>query len=236
MIFDFLLILISERRNQFGRPHPAGRVADETGRRVDGETHWLGCFTSKDATYYMIDRRRGSPALKRFFKKELAGVLVIDFWGAYNTVVCERKQKCLPRLLRDLKHTQHDHNPGDGRPEFSKLLKRLFRDSIRLSKRRPGLPEKRFALKRGQLQKRLHDLLEQRYRDKHVRRLVKRLRRHESERFTFLDHIDVPSDNNHADREIRPAVMIRKNSDAIGGDAGAETQSVLMSVFRTLKQ
>ncbi|MGE5755653.1 MAG: IS66 family transposase [Planctomycetaceae bacterium] len=40
--------------------------ADETGWRVNGETYWLWCFTSKDVTYYMIDRRRGSPALKKF--------------------------------------------------------------------------------------------------------------------------------------------------------------------------
>ncbi len=31
-------------------------------------------------------------------------------------------------------------------------------------------------------------------------------------------------------------MIMRKNSEANGGDAGAETQSVLMSVFRTLKQ
>ncbi len=62
--------------------------ADETGWRVNGKTYWLWCFASKDVTYYMIDRRRGSPALKRFFKNEFAGVLVTDFWGAYNAVVC----------------------------------------------------------------------------------------------------------------------------------------------------
>ena len=56
--------------------------ADETGWRFNGKTYWLWCFTSKDVTYYMIDRRRGSPALKKFFKKEFAGVLVTDFWGA----------------------------------------------------------------------------------------------------------------------------------------------------------
>jgi len=65
---------------------------------------------------------------------------------------------------------------------------------------------------------------------------VKRLRRHEGELFTFLDHAEVPPDNNHAERQIRPAVMVRKNSYANGSDEGAETQSVLMSVFRTLKQ
>ena len=62
--------------------------ADETGWRVNGSTHWLWCFATKDVTYYMIDRSRGSPALKRFFKKEFDGVLVTDFWGAYNAVVC----------------------------------------------------------------------------------------------------------------------------------------------------
>ena len=53
---------------------------------------------------------------------------------------------------------------------------------------------------------------------------------------TFLDHPEVPSDNNHAEREIRPAVIARKNSYANGSEDGAETQAILMSVFRTLKQ
>jgi transposase-like protein len=210
--------------------------ADETGWRVNGKTHWLWCFTSTDVTYYMIDRSRGSPALKRFFKKEFAGVLVTDFWGAYNAVVCAHKQKCLPHLLRDLKRTQHYHKPGGDWPAFSKLLKRLIRDSIRLSKRRKDLAPERFAARRQRLQERLRELLAQPWEQRHARRLVKRLRRHEAELFTFLDHPAVPSDNNHAERQIRPAVMVRKNSYANGSDDGAETQSVLMSVFRTLKQ
>jgi transposase len=210
--------------------------ADETGWRVNGKTHWLWCFTSADVTYYMIDRSRGSPALKRFFKKEFAGVLVTDFWGAYNAVVCAHKQKCLPHLLRDLKRTQHYHKPAGDWPAFSKLLKRLIRDSIRLSKRRKDLSPERFAARRQRLGERLHELLARPWEQRHARRLVKRLRRHEAELLTFLDHPAVPSDNNHAERQIRPAVMVRKNSYANGSDDGAETQSVLMSVFRTLKQ
>jgi hypothetical protein len=210
--------------------------ADETGWRVDGKTHWLWCFTSTDVTYYMIDRSRGSPALKRFFKAEFAGVLVTDFWGAYNAVVCARKQRCLPHLLRDLKRTQHYHGPGGDWPAFSKLLKRLIRDAIRLSKRRQELLPERFASRRRRLEGRLHDLLARPWEQRHARRLVKRLRRHGAELFTFLDHPGVPSDNNHAERQLRPAVMVRKNSYANGSDDGAETQSVLMSVFRTLRQ
>jgi transposase len=210
--------------------------ADETGWRVNGKTHWLWCFTTTDLTYYMIDRSRGSPALKKFFKKEFAGVLVTDFWAAYNAVVAAHKQKCLPHLLRDIKRTQHYHKPEGDWPAFSKQLKRLIRDAIRLSKRRRELPPERFAARRGRLEDRLRALLAQPWENRHARRLVKRLRRHVSELFTFLDHPEVPSDNNHGERQIRPAVLVRKNSYANGSEDGAETQAVLMSVFRTLKQ
>jgi hypothetical protein len=210
--------------------------ADETGWRVQGQTHWLWCFTAQDLAFYMIDRCRGSPALKKFFKQEFAGTLVTDFWSAYNAVVCAHQQKCLPHLLRDLKRTTHYHHPGGDWPTFSKLLKRLIRDAIRLSKRRRELPPERFASRRGRLERRLDELLSQPWENRHARRLVKRLRRHRSELFVFLDHPEVPFDNNHAERQIRPAVLARKNSYANGSDDGAETQAVLMSVFRTLKQ
>ncbi|MBV8233775.1 MAG: transposase, partial [Planctomycetaceae bacterium] len=43
-------------------------------------------------------------------------------------------------------------------------------------------------------------------------------------------------DNNHAERAIRPAVMIRKNSYGNRSERGADAQAVLMSVSRTLQQ
>lgn len=174
--------------------------------------------------------------MKRFCKKEFDGVLVTDFWGAYNAVVCARKQKCLPHPLRDLKRTDHYHKPEGDWPEFSKLLKRLIRDSIRLSKRRKELSETAFASRRKRLGSRLAELLERPWERRHARRLVKRLKRHASELFTFLDHPEAPFDNNHGERQIRPAVITRKNSYANGSEDVAETQSALLSVFRTLRQ
>jgi len=62
-----------------------------------------------------------------------------------------------------------------------------------------------------------------------------RLMRHCDSLFTFLDHPDVPYENNHAERMIRPAVIIRKNSQSNRSDKGTSTQAILMSIFRTLK-
>lgn len=68
--------------------HSAVLHGDESGWRVNGKTHWLWCFTTRNLTFYMINRSRGSPALMEFFVEEFAGVLVTDFWAAYNAVVC----------------------------------------------------------------------------------------------------------------------------------------------------
>ena len=51
-----------------------------------------------------------------------------------------------------------------------------------------------------------------------------------------LDQPDVPFDNNHAEREIRPAVIMRKNSSGNRSERGVRTQEILMTVLRTLKQ
>jgi len=207
--------------------------ADETGWRVSGKTHWLWCFTTRNATYYMIDRSRGSPALSKFFTAAFDGVLVTDFWAAYGAVNCTLRQACLPHLFRELDKTdERDSSPAWA--PFSKKLKRLLHDAIRLGKLDAVSPE-RFASRRTRLTKRLGALLDTPSGNKNVKRLLKRLRRYRDALFTFLDHPDVPSDNNHAEREIRPAVVMRKNSLCNRSANGAHTQSVLMSVYRTLK-
>lgn len=209
--------------------------ADETGWRVNGKTHWLWCFTTTGLTYFLIDRSRGSPALAEFFKDEFDGTLVTDFWGAYNKVVCARRQTCLVHLLRELKTVEKYGRPGPHWPAFVKKLRRLLGDAIRL-KKRDGVPAEEDTSRRARLTVRLDKLIATAWEDKNAKRLIKRLRRHRDDLFTFLDEPDVPFDNNHAERAIRPAVMIRKNSFGNRSDRGADTQAVLMSVYRTLQQ
>jgi hypothetical protein len=110
----------------------------------------------------------------------------------------------------------------------------LLRDAIRLNRRHDLAPE-RHASRRSRIGKRLGTLLETESGNKNVKRLLKRLRRYRDALFTFLDHPDVPSDNNHAEREIRPAVVMRKTSLCNRSENGANVQAILMSVYRTLK-
>jgi transposase len=208
---------------------------DETSWRVAGKTHWLWCFANEEVTYYLIDRSRGEPALRKFFIEEFQGTLVSDFWGAYNAVVCAARQGCLVHLFRDLETVERYGRGGKHWPAFAKKLRRLLRDAIRLW-RQEGLSAETFASRRKRLDERLDELIGTPWEDGQARRLIKRLRRHRDDLFTFLDQPGVPFDNNLAERAIRPAVIIRKNSYANRSQRGADAQAVLMSIYRTLKQ
>lgn len=209
---------------------------DETGWRVNGLTHWLWCFCTQDLTYYLIDRSRGSPALRKFFIDEFSGTLVSDFWGAYNAVACAARQTCLVHLLRDLEQTEKYKTPGKNWPAFAKKLRRLVADAIGLRRQQGELSSETYASRRGRLARRLQELIDTDWNNPQAKRLIKRLRRHQNDLFTFLDQTNVPFDNNHAERSIRPAVILRKNSYGNRSQRGADCQAVLMSVFRTLKQ
>jgi len=209
--------------------------ADETGWRVHGKGHWLWCFTTPRTTCYLIDRRRGKPVIARFFRKAFRGTLVSDFWGAYNAVVCSARQVCLEHLLRDLEHVERYKSPSPQWAPFAKKLRRLVGDAIRLSRWEDrSVPE--YASRRQRLHARLDELMATPWKDKQAKRLLKRFRRHRQHLFTFLDDPAVPFDNNAAERAIRPAVIIRKNSYGNRSQRGADTQAVLMSIYRTLKQ
>lgn len=208
---------------------------DETGWRVNGRTHWLWCFTSRTATIFTIERSRASPVVLEFIKDCFAGVFVSDFWYAYNVLTCA-KQKCLGHLLRELKRVQQYKDTSGDWARFSKKLKRLIRDAIRLRKQMDELDEASYQRRCKRIEKRLKHVIAYKWSNKEARRLLKRLNRHQDELFTFLYNEDVPFDNNFGERSIRGAVIMRKNSYNNRSQRGAMTQSVLMSVFFTLKQ
>ncbi len=207
--------------------------ADETGWRVNGQTQWLWCFTNDRNCYYMIDRSRGSPALQQFFTEEFEGVLITDFWSAYESVCAQDRQYCLVHLLRELEKVDLKNDSAEWQA-FAKKLRRLVRDGIRLRKHEEFAPGA-FQPRVDRLNKRLSELAHEEHEDADARRLCKRLRRYAEYIFTFLDYTDVPFENNFAERQIRPAVILRKNSQSNRSDRGAASQAVLMSVYRTLR-
>jgi hypothetical protein len=210
--------------------------ADETGWRVNGQTHWLWCFASPTATYYQIEPSRGSDVINEFLKGAFAGTLVSDFFGAYNLVQAEAFQKCLAHLLRELNEIDKK-NSSDEWVGLRRTLARLLKDALRLGARTDrDAPD--YLSKRACVERRMDGLLDaplDTRRDADTRRILKRLIKYRGHLFTFLYNPAVPPDNNRAEREIRPAVLARKNSLHNTSGNGARLQAIFLSIYRTLK-
>ena len=106
-----LATLLEPQYNDIGQKVSASAVlhADETGWRLNGKTHWLWCFTTKTLCYYLITRNRGSPVIEKFLGILFNGILICDFWGAYNKINALAKQRCFYHLFTELVKVESRH-------------------------------------------------------------------------------------------------------------------------------
>ncbi|MFH1672301.1 MAG: IS66 family transposase [Pseudomonadota bacterium] len=206
--------------------------ADETGWRISGITHWLWCFASDSWCYFVIDKSRGSPVIKRVLGKLFEGVLICDFWGAYNKISTLATQRCFYHLLTELEKVDKS-NKSDAWKSFRKKLGRLLMDAVRISTKKTDLSPAIFNRRKRRLYIRLDQLIDSPREDKDVNRLIKRLIRHRNEFFTFLEYKGVSPYNNHAEQQIRKPVVTRKISQQNRSDQGAEAHAIFMSLFRS---
>jgi hypothetical protein len=206
--------------------------ADETGWRINGVTHWLWCFAAKDLCYYLITKSRGSPVVKEVLGVLFEGILICDFWGAYNKITALAKQRCFYHLFTELVKVDKANTSVLWRT-FRKKLTRLLKDAIRLSERKKQMPPGDYDRRKRRMYGRLRQLLNGGYEDKDARRLIKRLKRHKEELFTFLDYENVSPYNNHGEQQMRKPVLTRKVSQQNRSQEGAMTQAILMTLFRS---
>jgi transposase len=206
--------------------------ADETGWRLSGITHWLWCFATSKLCYYVIDRSRASPVIRAVLGHVFQGILICDFWGAYNKICTLAKQRCFYHLFTELVKIDEHNTSADWRA-FRKKLSRLLKDAIRLSEKQGQGGTQTYSRRKARLDDRLRQFLAAPAQDRDARRLLKRLKRHQEELFTFLEYPDVSPYNNHAEQQMRKPVLTRKVSQQNRSQDGAKTQAILMSVFRS---
>lgn len=209
--------------------------ADETGWKIDGKSGWLWNFSNKKTAVCHIDKSRGGKVPLAILGKIFKGVLITDFYSAYNKVKSGAKQRCLVHLLRDIKHVQECQTTDHPTQDFCTRLKTLIYNAIELAEERKNLSAADYAKKRGRILGSFGDLRLSDPANKITRRFVKRLERHRQECLTFLDKPGIPWHNNHAERMIRPNVLLRKITFGNRSPEGLQNHNVLMSVIQTAK-
>jgi transposase len=203
--------------------------ADETGWREDGNNRWLWSFSNDELSFYHMDVSRGRKVVKDVLGKSFDGILLSDFYGSYNEIDCD-KQKCWTHLLRELRELKAKYPKCADIIRYSKQLKRFFR-------RAKGLKE---LYEKGKNIDRAYNRLfgdTERFahrKQKHpdLTRISKRIIKHRGSLYTFIK-TGVDPTNNYAEREIRPAVLMRKQSYGNRSKSGGRTQAILMSMIRS---
>ena len=158
--------------------------------------------TNRRSTYVRDGRRLAF--LENFILRQRAlsggGLKPRVFWGASSP------QEVGKHLLRELEKVDLRNDSAEWRA-FAKKLGRWLRDGMRLRKR-PDLTPGKFQNRVNRLNGRLAKPAAEAHVDADTRRLTKRLAKYAEFILTFLDYADVPFDNNFAERQIRPAVIL----------------------------
>jgi len=204
--------------------------ADETGWRNQGENHWLWSFSNSDMSYYHLDRSRGQKVVEAVLGKSYNGTLITDFYGAYNQIECKHKQKCWTHLLREIHNLKEKYPKNSEIKQYSNRLKRFYTRGVKLTQEYQSSKDVDKKIKRLESDTMRFAIQKQKHLD--LQRLSKRIIKYRKELYVFIK-TGVDPTNNHGEREIRPAVLMRKTSYGNRSPQGGKNQAILMSMIRT---
>jgi len=206
--------------------------ADETRIRLHAKSACVWVFvTFHEVVYFYSETREGS--LVQSALGEFKGVLVSDFYAAYDSLPCPQ-QKCLLHLMRDLNDAVLD-NPYD---EDVKGIVTAFAELLH------GIVKTidRWGLKGGFLRKHLVDVArfykqisKTGFSSTAASKWKDRLEKDRAKLFTFLSHDGVPWNNNNAEHAIKAFARLRRAIEGLSTPKGIEEYLILLSVCQTCK-
>jgi transposase len=207
--------------------------SDETSTRVAGKRWWQWVWQCPQASYFVIDRRRGYPAVQEHFTQSYQGVLIHDGWSAQNKTPAGVHQLCHAHLVRNLQYAVDKE-----RSVFAYRIQRLLLKSERARDAiwQEGIsPERRKAVIQS-YQDALEKALAMPLIQPEERRLQKRLTKYKDWIFPFMSYPDVPADNNSSERAIKAAKLKDKVSGGFRSELGATRFAQLLSLTQTLRK
>jgi predicted RecB family nuclease len=207
--------------------------ADETEIRVRtvGKGYvWV--FTNLEEVVYLYRPSREGDFLHDTLK-DFRGVLVSDFYAAYDSLPC-RQQKCLIHLLRDfnkdLLASPWDEELKGIASDFGRLLR-----AIVATVDRHGLKPRHLAKHRRAADQFFRTVGDHAYRSEAADGYRRRLLKYADKLFTFLDAEGVPWNNNNAEHAVKAFAHFRKGADALVTEAGLNQYLVLLSLHQTCR-
>lgn len=208
---------------------------DETGWSLDGQSCWLWVISGADATVYFVRETRGSCEVEDFLK-DFAGVLVTDGAKAYDKLgKTLTRALCLLHLRRNVRDLEAKQTGG------AVCVPRALDDwlgrVIELVGRRAQMESDDYNEKSSALQQEFEEVfLRCRPTNEANASMIERIVTWQDAVLRCLRDERVPATNNHAERQVRPAVVLRKRGGCSRSERGARTYEILTSLLVSARQ
>jgi hypothetical protein len=205
---------------------------DETQFNLKQGKGYVWVLASMEDVVYLFRPNREADFLHELLK-DFRGVLVSDFYPSYESLPY-KQQVCLVHLIRDMNDdlmaSPFDEEFKALAGEFGTLLRSVV-DTID----KYGLKRRHLHKHKAEVARFFRDLATRVYRSELAESYQKRLAKNERRLFTFLDHDNVPWNNNAAEHAIKAFARFRELYDGQMGEEGLAEYLVLLSVYQTCK-
>jgi hypothetical protein len=205
---------------------------DETEVRLKDGSGYVWVFANTSATVYIFRQSREGDFLRKMLK-DFKGVLVSDFYSAYDGLPCLH-QRCLIHLMRDMNRAILD-NPFDQELQsitapFGALLR-----SIVVTVDEHGLKRRYLQTHAKVVRAFFNVLAELVCQSDASKALQERLLRNRDRLFTFLQHDGVLWNNNLAENAIKRISDYREDVGRSVKEKGLTEHLVLLRLYQTCR-
>jgi hypothetical protein len=203
---------------------------DETEVDLRGRKGYVWVVTNMEQVYFFYRDSREGAFLKEMLRG-FKGVLVSDFYTAYDSLECPQ-QKCLIHLLRDLNEdllkSPFDEEFKTLAQRFSTLLQKVVKTVDRY-----GLKKRHLHKHRKEVEAFFDETCAGESPSEVARGYQARLEKYRSKLFTFLDHDGVPWNNNNAEHAIKCFARHRQFADGRFTESSINDYLVILSVYQS---
>lgn len=204
--------------------------ADETEIKLKGTSGYVWVFTNLEEVVYMYKPNREGGFLRDLLK-DFKGVLVSDFYAAYDNLECSQ-QKCLIHLIRDMNQDLLN-NPFDEELRFiTQPFGALLRKIVTTIDEH-GLKRIHLLRHKKEVCDFYTKLSAMPLRSESSVALQKRLLKNQGKLFTFVDHDGIPWNNNNAEHAVKTFAYYRQIVNGMLGEQGLVDYLQLLSISQT---
>lgn len=210
--------------------------ADETYWTCDAQRSYYWIHGTQKQIHFQFDTTRAGEVSREVLGEDFGGTLVTDCYSAYDAQGARAKQKCLAHLARTARDWQKLTTPGSSEYRFFDTIRSFVKRGCQFAHRRGSWSRKQQAEEMAWLRGKLKRLISWELGYDKAQTLQERIKRYQDCWLVFLEDARVPPTNNHAERCLRPLVILRKITFGHRTRAGAVAMARIMTVKETAKR